>query len=61
MVNQIIKRGSFQAEVKSNCNITHVWFGPPNDNESDYILSIDIHLIPNLIAILKEIERRHKK
>jgi hypothetical protein len=47
------KENPFHITTKDN--LIEVWLGEPNDDESDYILTIDKFWLPELIAKLKEV------
>lgn len=44
-------RGPFHAVKKGN--VVEIWLGPPNDGESEHVLTIDKNWLPALIAALK--------
>ena len=47
------KENPFHIATKEH--LVEVWLGEPNDAESEYILTIDKFLLPELITKLKEV------
>ena len=41
-------------------NIVEVWVGPPGEAESEFVCSVGINLLPQLIATLRKIEGKRK-
>jgi hypothetical protein len=41
-------------------NIVEVWVGTPGEAESEFVCSVGINLVPQLIATLRKIEGKRK-
>ena len=41
-------------------DIVEVWVGPPGEAESEFVCSVGINLLPQLIATLRKIEGKRK-
>lgn len=39
-------------------NIVEVWVGPPGEPESEFVCSIGINLLPQLIATLRKVQEQ---
>ena len=39
-------------------NIVEVWVGPPGEAESEFVCSIGINLLPQLIATLRKVQEQ---
>ena len=39
-------------------NIVEVWVGPPGEAESEFVCSVGINLLPQLIATLRRVQEQ---
>lgn len=47
------RKGKNPFRLKQKNTLLEVWYGQPDDPESDFILCVDASLIPSLIAALR--------